>query len=140
MIQPSRTYVEAQDGGYRVAGTPVSLDSIVYAFKNGDTAEMIAGNFPVLDLEQVYGALTYYLANRTEIDRQLERTRAEYAEQVREDRSAAPDLYRKLELARVQRLAGRSDSWLMISGESFQTARGSRLVISRVGSSNSPRR
>ena len=46
----------------------VSLDSIVYAFLNGQTAESIAQSFPLLTLEQVYGAIAVYLANRDEID------------------------------------------------------------------------
>ena len=41
-----------------MAGTRVSLDSVVYAFLGGHTAESIAQSFPVLTLEQVYGAIT----------------------------------------------------------------------------------
>ena len=47
------SYVEQRDQGYWVAGTRVSLDSIVYAFFNGQTAESIAQSFPALALEQV---------------------------------------------------------------------------------------
>ena len=47
-------YVEQRDVGYRVAGTRVSLDSIVYAFLAGQTAESIAQSFPILSLEQVF--------------------------------------------------------------------------------------
>ena len=48
----STTYVEQREGVYRVAGTRVSLDSIVYAFIPGQSAESIAQSFPVLTLEQ----------------------------------------------------------------------------------------
>ena len=48
------TYVEHQDGAYAVAGTRVSLDSIVYLFIEGQSAEAIAQAFPILTLEQVY--------------------------------------------------------------------------------------
>ena len=61
-------YVARAESGYYVAGTRVSLDSIVYAFLEGQTAEAIAQAFPVLTLEQVYGALTYYLAHREQVD------------------------------------------------------------------------
>jgi uncharacterized protein (DUF433 family) len=64
----SKDYVTQIDGAYRVTGTQVSLDSIVYAFLDGQTAESIAQSFPVLTLEQVYGAITFYLAHRAEID------------------------------------------------------------------------
>ena len=35
----SREYIEHRDGGYWIAGSRVSLDSIVYAFLEGQTAE-----------------------------------------------------------------------------------------------------
>ncbi|MGH2593931.1 MAG: DUF433 domain-containing protein, partial [Anaerolineae bacterium] len=54
------TYIEKREDGYWVANSRVSLDSIVYAFINGQTAESIAQAFPVLTLEQVYGAITFY--------------------------------------------------------------------------------
>jgi len=59
-------YVDQQEGAYYVSGTRVSLDSIVYAFVGGQTAESIAQAFLVLSLEQVYGAITFYLAHREE--------------------------------------------------------------------------
>ena len=43
--------VEERDGGYLVAGTRVSLDSVVYAFLRGTAAESIAQSYPVLSLE-----------------------------------------------------------------------------------------
>ena len=64
----STEYIENRDQGYWISGTRVSLDSVVYAFLNGQTAETIAQSFPSLSLEQVYGAITYYLAHRAEID------------------------------------------------------------------------
>ena len=57
----SSAYIEQRDDVYVVTGTRVSLDSIVYAFLSGQSAEAIAQAFPVLSLEQVYGAITYYL-------------------------------------------------------------------------------
>ncbi len=64
----SRKDVAATESGYHVAGSRVSLDSIVHAFLGGQTAEAIAQAFPVLTLEQVYGALTFYLAHRQEVN------------------------------------------------------------------------
>ena len=42
----SEGYVTHVDSGYYVAGTRVSLDSIVYAFLAGQTAEAIAQSLP----------------------------------------------------------------------------------------------
>jgi uncharacterized protein (DUF433 family) len=94
------TYVSRREGVYRVAGTRVSLDSIVQAFLNGQTAESIAQSFPVLDLEQVYGAITFYLAHRAEVDAYLRDGRSEY-ERLREAAHRAdPAFYQKLAGAR----------------------------------------
>jgi uncharacterized protein (DUF433 family) len=65
------TYVEQRDGGYYVAGERVSLDSLVYAFRRGTSPESIRRSFPVLTLEQVYGAIAFYLAHEQEIDAYL---------------------------------------------------------------------
>src|SRR5258708_8525576 len=61
-------YIEQRNGGFYVAGTRVSLDSIVYAFKAGDSPETIRQNFSSLSLEQVYGAIAFYLAHEQEVD------------------------------------------------------------------------
>jgi uncharacterized protein (DUF433 family) len=66
-------YVEqTADGGWRVAGTRVSLDSIVHAYWDGRSPEAIVDEFPTLTAEQVYGALAYYLRHKSEIDHYLE--------------------------------------------------------------------
>lgn len=75
----TQEYVQQRDGAYWVAGTRISLDSIVYAFKDGLSPETIRQEcFPALSLEQVYGALTYYLAHRQAIDSYLEDAKSAY--------------------------------------------------------------
>ena len=65
----SNDYVEARGAGWYVRNSRVALGPIVYAFRSGLSPEAISREcFPSLNLEQVYGALTYYLANRTEVD------------------------------------------------------------------------
>ena len=98
-------YVEKQQNVYRITGTRVSLDSIVYAWWAGQSAETIAQSFPVLTLEQVYGAITFYLAHREEIDRYLEQQRADYEIKRQAARDADPMFYRKMAEARRQLLS-----------------------------------
>jgi uncharacterized protein (DUF433 family) len=93
-------YVEQRDGGYYVAGTRVSLDSIVYAFLEGQTAESIAQAFSALTLEQAYGAITFYLAHRPEVDQYLEGARRDFETKRRSAREADPMFYQKLAAAR----------------------------------------
>jgi uncharacterized protein (DUF433 family) len=96
----SKPYVEQRDGGYWVAGTRVSLDSIVYAFWAGQTAESIAQAFPVLTLEEVYGAIAFYLANQPAIDAYLEQAKADFEAMRQASREADPMFYQKLAAAR----------------------------------------
>ncbi|MBI4618306.1 MAG: DUF433 domain-containing protein [Planctomycetes bacterium] len=55
-----------------MAGSRVSLASIVHAYWEGDTPEAIVQSFPTLTLEQVYGAIAYYLARREHVDLEME--------------------------------------------------------------------
>ena len=99
----SKQYVELRDAGYWIAGTRVSLDSVVYAFWNGQTAEGIAQSFPVLALEQVYGSIAFYLANRAEIDAYLVAAEADFEARRQASREVDPMFYQKLADARRHR-------------------------------------
>jgi uncharacterized protein (DUF433 family) len=91
------SYVMEADGAYRITGSRVSLDSVVYDFLSGLSPESIADNYDTLTLEQVYGAITYYLAHRTEVDAHLRRSRAKFDALRLQARAAHPLLYQKLE-------------------------------------------
>ena len=58
-------------GVKRVGRTRVMLDSVVAAFHQGHSAETIAQQYPALSLEEIYGAIAYYLANREAVDQYL---------------------------------------------------------------------
>ena len=89
---------------YWIAGTRVSLDSIVFAFLEGLSPETMAAEcFPVLTLEQVYGAITYYLAHRAEIDAYLQQADAEFEALRQATHQADPTFTEKLAEARRQR-------------------------------------
>ena len=100
----STEYVQKQHDVYRITGTRVSLASIVYAWWAGQSAETIAQSFQVLTLEQVYGAITFYLAHREEIDRYLQHQRAEYEAKRQAARDADPMFDQKMAEARRQLL------------------------------------
>jgi uncharacterized protein (DUF433 family) len=76
----AKAYVEQRDGNYYIAGTRVSLDSIVHAFRRSESPETICQNFEVLHLEEVYGAIAYYLANQSAIDAYLIRQDEKWTE------------------------------------------------------------
>ena len=100
-------YVEQRDGGYYVAGTRVSLDSVVYGFLGGESPEGIVESFPALSLEQVYGAIAFYLGNREAIDAYLEEEETEFARLREGARQKHPQLHAKLEAAKRESLSRR---------------------------------
>ena len=67
-----RDYVEQRDGGYYIAGTRIALDSIVLAFKDGESPETILQSFPMAGpLVRVYGAIVFYLENQERLEAYL---------------------------------------------------------------------
>ena len=62
-------------GVARVGGTRVTLDTVVRAFMRGATAEEVAQQYPSLSLSDVYATISYYLQNREDVERYLEKRR-----------------------------------------------------------------
>ncbi len=76
----AKEYIEQRDGNYYVVGTRISLDSIVQAFRRGESPETIRQNFELLRLEEVYGAIAYYLENQADINAYLIRQGEKWAD------------------------------------------------------------
>lgn len=98
----AKEYIERRDGNYYVAATRISLDSIVHAFRRGESPETICQNFELLRLEEVYGAIAYYLANQADIDGYLARQTEKWAEGKRNADPLPADLREKLTRAREE--------------------------------------
>ena len=97
-----KEHVEERDGGLYVAGTRVSLDSIVNCFQEGMSAETILGEFETLTLAQVYGAIAYYLDNQAPVDVYLVRKKQRF-EAARQAAEPLPEgLRSRLDAARQQ--------------------------------------
>lgn len=62
----------------RIAGTRITVGRIATLWKQGLTPEEIADNWGYLSMAQVYAALTYYHANRQEIEQVLQQDREDY--------------------------------------------------------------
>ncbi|MGA2215712.1 MAG: DUF433 domain-containing protein [Bryobacteraceae bacterium] len=93
-------YIEERSGGYFIAGTRVSLDSVAHAFLRGESPEGIAESFPALTLEQVLGSLAFYLANREEIDQCLQQGAEDFERLRQQAHQNSPGLYARLTDAR----------------------------------------
>ncbi len=96
-------YVEKRDEGFWIAGKRISLDSVVYGFRRGSSPENINRSFPLLTLEEIYGAIAFYLANRKEVDDYLAREEVEF-EKMRQATNDA-EWHAKMEKARQEILA-----------------------------------
>jgi uncharacterized protein (DUF433 family) len=101
---PTKQYIEQRDEEYWLEGTRISLDSVVYSFLNGESPESIAQNFPLLSLEQVYGAIAFYLANRELVDAYLKKGEAEFQGLQQSCRERSPLLYQKLKAAQADKI------------------------------------
>ena len=95
-------YIEQRNGGYYVAGTRISLDSIVYSFNAGNSPEAIQEDFPLLKRAQIYGAIAFYLDHQAEIDEYLATTEREFEESTVPLQRVNPALWKKLQRARAK--------------------------------------
>lgn len=98
------SYIEMREGVYRIRGSRVSLDSIVYCWRDGYEADEIHHAFPTLELAEVYGAIAYYLSHKAEIDHYLiegeRQAQAQRAAAEGADPERYADLRRRMEEAR----------------------------------------
>jgi uncharacterized protein (DUF433 family) len=98
--------VKDDEGVLRVAGTRVTLDSIVAAFDLCATPEEIVQRYPSVDLASAYALIAYTLYNRDSVDTYLaERAQAGARTQAEVEVRFPPDGVRARLLAR--RAAGR---------------------------------
>jgi len=95
-------YIEQRNGGYYVAGTRISLDSVVYCFNAGKSAEAIHEDFPLLKRAQIHGAIAFYLDHQAAIDEYLARTERDFEGATIPLQQADPKLCEKLERARAK--------------------------------------
>ncbi len=59
------------DGTIRIAGTRVSLDSVLHHYQQGATAEEIALRFPALRLADIHACLAYFLNHSGQLEEYL---------------------------------------------------------------------
>src|ERR1043165_6584969 len=86
---------KTEQGGWRVVGSRVSLDSVIHSYWQGKSPEAIVEEFPTLSAEQVYGAIAFYLRNKKEIDEYLGQQEIKWEElKARSEAQSGPLLER----------------------------------------------
>src|SRR5437763_9065912 len=101
MSYPTSPYITERNGGLYVAGSRVSLDSVVVEHQKGATPEGIVVAFPTLELWQVYGALAYYLEHEAIIREYVAEGERQFEAAPRLSETN-PELFARLEDARRQ--------------------------------------
>ena len=92
------------DGVIHVSHTRITLDTVIFSFLEGATAEEIAQQYPTPDLADIYAVIGYYLRHRSEVEAYL-RKRQKQANAARREneRRFPPQGVRARLLARRRR-------------------------------------
>jgi uncharacterized protein (DUF433 family) len=78
-VQQLSEYVRRDEHDRLLVGnTRVTLESVVYPFDRGESPEGIARSYRALSLEQVYGAIAYYLGHQEEVRVYLKQSEVEW--------------------------------------------------------------
>src|SRR5438128_2045444 len=72
-------------GRIRIEGTRITVHRVATLYRHGQAAEDIVRTYPQLSIGQVYAALAYYHANRSEIDADLAADDAQYDQLKQEE-------------------------------------------------------
>ena len=103
----TRDYIERRHGSFYLVGSRVPLAHLVYEFQNGESPEAIRSHYPTLSLEQVYGAITFYLGNKEEVETDMaERKREE--DEYTKTHPNPPNIKEKFARMRQQMLSRQS--------------------------------
>ena len=78
------------DGVVKVGGTRVTLDTIIFVFKQGATAEEIVYRYPSLKLGDVYASIAFYLNHKEDVEAYLKQ-RQQQAQEIRQMNEARFD-------------------------------------------------
>ena len=65
------------DGVVRIAGTRVTLETVIAAFSDGATAEEIAQQYPSLNLADIYAVIGYYLRHSEDVTDYLQQRKVQ---------------------------------------------------------------
>ena len=99
--------VERRDAGFYLVGSRVPIDRIVWEYHKGEDPETTQSHYPTLSLEQVNGAIAFYLNHSDEVDQVIEERRRQEGAYIAAN-PTPPDIREKFERMRRQMLARRS--------------------------------
>ena len=83
---------ETADGVIRIADTRIPLERVLRAFLSGATPEQIVHDYDVLNLEDVYAVINFYLHHREEVDEYMAGAKDEASEMACEIQQTFPSI------------------------------------------------
>ncbi len=110
LTQSTPPLSQDEEGTIRLAGSRIPLDTVVYEFNQGATAEPIQDSLLTVSLRSIYGTIAFYLENQTAVDDYLRR-REQEAEELRRKIESQPEIAafrERLRHRRAQLLASRA--------------------------------
>jgi hypothetical protein len=61
-------FVERREAGFYLTGSRVPIDRVVWEYRNGEDPGTNQSHYPTLSLEQVNGAIAFYLNHKDGVD------------------------------------------------------------------------
>ena len=95
----TKEFVERRLGSFYLIGSRVPLAFILSEFQNGESPEAIQSHYPTLTLEQVYGAITFYLGNKEEAEKDIAERKL-HEDNFSRDHPTLPEIREKFERMR----------------------------------------
>lgn len=90
------TYTQFRDGVWYVGATGVPLYSVISMWRQGYAPEEIPTSFPALTMQQVYGAIVFYLEHSAEMNEHFQRQDAHFAAQKQATEAANAQFFAEI--------------------------------------------
>ena len=98
---PMQTPIAWEASGVaRVGGTRITLEGVVFLYKEGETPGQIHEAFPTLELADIYAVIAYYLRNTEEVEAYLREVEEDWERAKAEIDARYPD--RHEHMARIR--------------------------------------
>jgi len=95
-MEIERYFEFIDENAIRIAGTRVGIETVLRDYQEGASPEEIVLRYPTLSLEQVHATITYYLANREQVESYLERVKHQQEEAWQEQHRHPSEFVRSL--------------------------------------------
>ena len=70
-ITQTLSLTKLEDGTLRISGTRIPIETVIYHYQQGESAETIQADFPTLQLTDVHAVICHYLSHREEVEAYL---------------------------------------------------------------------